>query len=241
MLIAGYLSSEGLRLDKAWAVVATVMAVFLMVLGSNVKGRVGGVLITERNLMSLARFQLTAWTLVLCSGYVTIAIARVFAGVPDPLMVQFPTEVWQLLGLSATSTVGASLVIKNKMSKDPADESALTKRVAAQTGDSVQDVIDNRQGIAYANVSPKDAHFSDIFEGDELANTAYIDLGKVQMFFFTLVAVVAYVADLYNVMRISTPAQIASLPTVSSGLLAVLGISHAAYLGSKAVDKTKTQ
>ena len=113
-------------------------------------------------------------------------------------------------------------------------------KVAAQTNESAGDVSSNRSGITYGNASPKDARITDMFEGDELANTAYIDIGKLQMFFFTLVAVIAYAVSIYKFMQDHTPSAFDSFPKLSEGLVTILWISHAAYLGNKSVDKTKT-
>ena len=37
-----------------------------------------------------------------------------------------------------------------------------------------------------------------MFEGDELSNTASVDLGKVQMFFFTIIVAFSYSVILFN-------------------------------------------
>jgi hypothetical protein len=86
-----------------------------------------------------------------------------------------------------------------------------------------------------------DASFSDMFEGNEIGNTAHVDLGKVQMFFFTVTVAVAYAVavaksihdgQLYGAEYV--------FPTLSSGMVALLGISNAGYLANKGVDHTKT-
>ena len=61
-----------------------------------------------------------------------------------------------------------------------------------------QRVDDNRQGTLYANSSPSEALFSDVFEGDEVGNTAYVDAAKLQMFVFTVVLVASYLASLWQ-------------------------------------------
>jgi hypothetical protein len=80
-----------------------------------------------------------------------------------------------------------------------------------------------------------------MFEGDEVGNTAYLDLAKVQMFYFTVILGVAYVATLVpSLARLRTdPASVGELPALSEGMVALLGISHAGFLASKGVDHTK--
>jgi hypothetical protein len=82
-----------------------------------------------------------------------------------------------------------------------------------------------------------------MFEGDEVGNTAHVDLGKVQMFYFTLVVAIAYVAALWKVISDSDGTLLYganfSFPAFSQGMVGLLGISNASYLAYKGVDHTK--
>jgi hypothetical protein len=104
------------------------------------------------------------------------------------------------------------------------------------------DITQNAQGILYKNPTVNDASFSDIFEGDEIGNTAYVDLGKVQMFYFTLLVAIAYSVALWKVISAGNlyTANF-SFPTLSDGMVGLLGISNASYLAYKGVDHTKKQ
>ncbi len=61
------------------------------------------------------------------------------------------------------------------------------------------------------------------------------------MCYFTLIALVSYAAALFSLMALNAiaPGQITQIPVLSEGLVALLGISHAGYLGSKVVDHAK--
>lgn len=117
----------------------------------------------------------------------------------------------------------------------------------AAAGPSAQDqavttsITQNAEGILYKNPTINDASFSDMFEGDEVGNTAHVDLGKVQMFYFTLVVAVAYVAALWKVISDGNLLYAAnfSFPAFSEGMVGLLGISNASYLAYKGVDHTK--
>ncbi|HEX2059292.1 MAG TPA: hypothetical protein VHK90_00995, partial [Thermoanaerobaculia bacterium] len=221
LLIAGYLAVSTFSMTSMWATVAISMLALLMALGES-KGRVGGILINERNIMSLSRFQLVAWTLVLCSAFAVVAVARVAAGVDDPLKIELQPELWQLLGITGGSSVGAALVIQNKTNKKAAPDE-VTKASAA-LNESTESIEENSRGLAYGNKNPGDARVTDMFEGDEVANTAYIDMSKVQMFFFTLVCLIAYAVALGEMMSTTALKDFTSFPTLDSGLLALLGI-----------------
>ena len=241
LLVAGMLAS-GLWVTGGlnWVFTALGLLGFMLVLGLRICGRPVGILINERNLMSLSRFQTVAWTLIVLSAYMTAALSNIAAGAPDPLVVQIDWRLWALLGISTTSLVGGPLILSTKTIKNPADAEAVTQKAASELKQPVEEVRENREGTLYANPSPADARFSDMFEGEEINNTAYIDMAKVQMFFFTLVAAVSYVVLLFHMFATTYPIKIAAFPLLPDGLIAILGISHAGYLSSKIVDHTKT-
>jgi hypothetical protein len=100
-------------------------------------------------------------------------------------------------------------------------------------------ISENATGILYKNPTVNDASFSDMFEGNEIGNAAYVDLGKVQMFFFTVVVAIAYIAALWDVISGDGIYDANfTFPVLSDGMIALLGISNAGYLASKGVKHT---
>ena len=100
-------------------------------------------------------------------------------------------------------------------------------------------IEEHAEGLLYKNPIVSDASFTDMFEGNEVGNAAHVDLAKVQMFFFTMAVAIAYVVGLWDI--ISTEAIYGAnfmFPSVSSGLVGVLGLSNLGYLASKGVDHT---
>jgi hypothetical protein len=96
-------------------------------------------------------------------------------------------------------------------------------------------------GTNYIGDSEREAEFFDIFRGDEVVDHTYVDMAKVQMFFFTVVAALVYVVGIFGVIANHPDPSSFALPPVPESLLALLGISHAGYLGEKAIDTTKTK
>ena len=197
--------------------------------------------------MSLARFQMAVWTVVVLGAYFTFAIMRIKAlsdgslnghAVTDPLNITIDWHLWALLGISTTSLVGAPLILSSKKNQEPAP--TVTQQAARMTNEAEQDVNVNRQGTLYANSQLSDARLTDMFQGDELTNTTQIDIAKVQMFYFTVIAVVCFFAMVFRVL-VNGTSDLGQLPLLPDGLVAVLGISHAGYLTSKSVSHTKTQ
>lgn len=58
----------------------------------------------------------------------------------------------------------------------------------------VAKIDEHREGTLYANPNNDEARFTDMFQGNEVGNTTHVDLAKVQMFLFTVVAIGAFAA-----------------------------------------------
>lgn len=123
-----------------------------------------------------------------------------------PLSVQIPNEVWLLLGISTTSLVASPLIKGQKRRR-----------------------IQNNPNVA-------EARFGDLVKGEEESNFLGLDLAKVQMFYFTLIVIGAYMIALASMLTKSQNA-ITSLPGIDGGVVALLGVSHAGYLTNKAVPR----
>lgn len=237
-----FVSARYFRPGFNYLSVMACMVVMLGTLGVTIMGSPFGVLVTDQNVMSLSRFQMAGWTIVVIAAYFTFAITRLVAGIPDPLNVGIDWHLWALLGISTTSLVGSSLILGMKKDKDPEDK-AVNK---AQTLTKDNRVEENRQGTLYVNPSASDARFTDMFQGDELGDTTHIDLAKVQMFLFSVIAIFAFAVmvtfklrHLPTADRGALESALQALPLLSDGLVAVLGISHAGYLTNKTADHTQ--
>jgi hypothetical protein len=228
---------------KNWLLVLGLMIAFFLLTGKVLTGRGYGVLINDRNLMSLSRLQLILWTILIVSGFFVIAMVRIKSGdVDQPLSIGIDWQIWTLLGISATSFVGTPLLYGGKMTEEPKDPAKVERKTASEiAGETPEMVAENRRGILYANSKIDDARFTDMFQGDELTNAHLVDVGKLQMFFFTVTVVIAYGAQLYQLIAYGDLKQSGiHLPELQNGLLALMGISHASYLGSKSIDRTPT-
>lgn len=239
MLGAIALIAWHVRSALSWILVLAVMALFVAVLGTLMTGRPLGILIGERLTMSLSRFQMVLWTLIVVSAYFVVAIARVKQGdVADPLTVQVDWTIWALLGISTTSLVASPVMASGKKLKKPADDNVV-KLAGAPYGESEEKVKQQLTGVLYGNKEIAEARFTDMFEGEELVNASLIDVAKLQMFFFTVVIALAYCAELLHMIAADDlSADEISLPKIHEGLLTLMGISHAGYLGSKGVTQT---
>lgn len=234
MILVGY------RLGGSWGwllnlVLLTALAALL---GHGITGRLGGLLIGERNAMSLSRFQLLAWTVVVLSALFTAVFHNLEAGV-DPnaaLTIAIPGELWALMGISTASLVGSPLILSNKRAKTPSqtEKRQLVTMLAASEGVKEEEIAQRKQtrGQVVVNASPADARLSDMFRGEEVGNAALLDLGKVQMFYFTLILLATY--GLLLARSLGSDTVIAQFPALGEGMVTLLGISHSGYLAHKA-------
>jgi hypothetical protein len=173
---------------------------------------------------------------VILSSYLAYALARIAARAADPLAIKLDAALLTLMGISSASFVGSPLILSTKRDREP-DDGVIDKATAL--ADDPQ-LAANRQGTLYANPSISDARVTDMFQGDEVGNTMQLDLAKVQMFFFTIVSALAFLA-LVVANLVSGNPDFSTLPALSPGIVTALGISHAGYLSSKGLNHTPTQ
>ncbi len=231
-------AASGDHLWKAWIVTMILLIFFCGAIGQWLMDCPWGILVTSFNLMSLSRIQLVAWTIVVLSGYFVILMARIGHGLPplNALDVNIPNNLWAVLGISTASFTVVPIVLDSK-TRNTVDPQAIrtASLVLKEDAGAIQQ---NAKGKVYANSKPSDARFSDLFQGDEIGNTAYVDISKLQLFLLTLFVIVAYGHLLGAMLASVSPKDLASLPDLSPGELKLLGLSHAGYLTFKAVNHT---
>jgi hypothetical protein len=231
-------SADNGRLLFAWLFTLAALAVFTFVCGQGVTGRWMGALIDSRNVMSLARFQMIGWTILVLSAYLTAALSNIYAREASPLSISLPKELWLLMGISTVSLVGSPLILSTKTSKAPnAAEVERTFGRLAQQGDTPETLI--AKGLLVANKDVSMARISDIFTGEEVGNAAHLDLARLQMFFFTLVTLFTYAVMLGRMFMNYAGGMIGELQPLDESMVALIAISNGGYLTSKAVPHSQ--
>lgn len=187
-----------------------------------------------------------------------------------PWDVTIPSELFLLMGISLTSAVASPFINSTKASSTNSQEigklsmisslenasldsmSFESKRKEIPTYKSalLNQVVDPKEaeqitnrGALVINKEITNARLADIFKGEEVSNFKYIDIAKVQNFFFTIVAILGY--STYFISSISdsqlTVHEQISLPGLSEGLLVIIGFSHAGYLASKTFTQSNQE
>jgi len=208
-----------------WIGFMVLMGITMVLIGHGVTGTFKGFLIDPRNKMSLSRLQLILWTIVILPAFLAAAVFNFGTGAEDPLNITVPPEVWGLLGISGGSLAGAGIIKSRRTNEDEVAEEVLEKPPSRAA------VARNLQVV---NADPNEARVSDLFKGELVGSKNYLEVGKLQMFFFTLIVVFTYGKAIGSGFDNAGEA-IDSLPELSAGMLALLAISHAGYLANKSV------
>lgn len=214
-----------------WVASTAVILVIIALIGARIKHHPFGILIDSRNRMSLSRFQLTLWTVLITATFFTLAIKV------RSMNIYISPEIWALLGISVGSGAGSVIVNSSKVAQEPDPAKIDLQRFTKDT---------NRKRSGVLAVMEK-ARFSDMFLGEEITDFNYVDIGKVQMFFFSIAAVAGYAAALWAApdLTAAKPPGVdeehaAYFPVLSTAIVTLLGISHAGYLTVKAAPTTPT-
>ena len=168
-----------------------------------------GILIDGRGRYSLTHFQVVLWSIVILSSVLGVLISQGF----DPKVIQIPPELLGLMGISAGAGVLATGV---KESKDAPGSRANVARAGAFT-------------LSNGKKTTITARFAQLWleeEGDQADKV--VSITKYQNFIFTLVILGFYVTAAWKS---------GGLPELPEGIVWLIGISHAGYLGGKVPDK----
>jgi hypothetical protein len=236
------------KIILTWLLILGALALFSMIAGHGITGQFWfGWLIDEQNKMSLSRLQMFLWTIVVLSAFLTAALANIKNGHIDSAVdIGIPEQVWLAMGISTTSLVGSPLILSGKKKEEPNKktmEKMLVQRkllpADATETDKARVIESHSIGRLYRNEAPSDARLYDLVRGEETSNAGVLDLSRLQNLFFTLILLGAYAACLgsYLVDHAATKSALDQFPALSASALALLAISHAGYLGSKAIDK----
>ena len=203
-----------------WALSVLAACAIFVVIGFGVEGRWFGALINDQGLYSISRLQVVAWSKIVIPAFAVCIFGNYTLG--KELAVEIPNEILALMGISFASFVGSPIVKESKNT----DTLAFAKSTSNRSKASV--VQENQK---------KDLSVSNFFTGDGKENKDRIDLGKVQMFFFSVILAAFYGFKVYTTIRgTCSTSPIDSLPGLPPDSITLLGFSHAGYLGYKAAS-----
>ena len=239
LILVGFLLYFVLAMNiiVVWIFAMLAVAIELAIIGKGVRGVWYGVLVGDRNQMSLSNLQVYLWFTIILSGWIFFALAS------KTTNITIPEQVLGLLGISGVTTVAAVGIDGQKKNEGATAQAAATLK--KQLNEAKEELKPgepeavSRRGVLVTYTDPTKASLGDLFTGDEVGNALSVDPGKVQMFFFTLLVALVYASQVGAWLADPNPGT--ALPELSTGIVALLGISHAGYLGTKYAPSTRTQ
>ncbi|MGD0721444.1 MAG: hypothetical protein ABR970_10435 [Roseiarcus sp.] len=128
LVACGYLTAHrtvvGESIRPEWVAVTATLVALCALAGYLVNSRIDGILIDDRNRLSLSRLQWVAWFVVLISGYFTESIVNVVVhwgatATPTDPFPTIPPELLGLIGIASASPVASNMIVVNKKQASP--------------------------------------------------------------------------------------------------------------------------
>jgi hypothetical protein len=245
------------HLSLMWPFILSQVAIILLLFsaGFAIKGKLIGAFINTRNRVSLSGVQQSLWTILIFGGFTILAIFNIalladyarsvsqYNSQPDSidLFVYFPSldpALWAALGL----TVVASPLISKGIAankKGPEDGSFGSLEIRQDKSDTAGQPVSN-QG----------AKWTDIFTDESQENSNTVDINRLQYLVITGLLLGSYFIFLSEYISninaasifyalITGQAVFTQMPPVDGTFIGLMALSHAGYLGFKALP-TKT-
>lgn len=243
LLVMSYVMPAGRRY-LAWWLTLGFLTGFIVVAGHGITGLWRGMFIDEQNKISLSRFQLAFWTILILGSFFVAGVFNLKSGQSHPLGIGLPPEIWALMGISSASLVATPLINYNKANRTP-DAATINQTVQSLQSQVLAftkmdpaapeaATLVETKGALVIKTKPAYSQWSDMFKSDEAGNADVLDLGKVQMFFFTVVVGLVYAFNLAQKMS-GAEQGISGFPELDASMVGLMGISHATYLTKKAL------
>lgn len=202
----------------SWLISLTIVAAFMLGVGHHVTGHWRSLLIDDRHKISLSRMQLVLWTILVLSAFMNALVWNLVqddcilkapssnpANFCEPLDLTIPEDLLLLMGISTGALIGAKFIKSDQMS----------------------------DAKLHVNEERSQAQWTDIFRTEGKHDFHSLDLGKLQMFLFTVILVLGYAGVIWT--------EFAGLhnfdfPGFSRAAVGLLGISQIGYLATKAAQ-----
>jgi len=232
------------------------IALLCIALGYGAKGRLFGIWISPQNRVSLARMQVSLWTIVVLGAYAALALFNI-GQLAEPIrdfyvshpvgseipqaFPDMPAMILAALGIAVASPMVSTLIkgysgglnINLQDRAQVADQSGI--------GRFVNPLAD---GNLEARSGPAQASLADLFTGETESDKNEVDIARLQNVVLTFILVCSYAALLLGFAREIAPETIVkaletnaalfpSLPDPGGTFTTLLAASHATYLVAK--------
>ena len=221
----------------AWAACLIGCLGLLVVAGSEVRGRVWGAFIDERNRYSLSRMQMLLWAVLILSSFYVVFIFNVLRDAPAPLELKdLDLNVFALMGLSITSFIAAPAALSRKATQS-ASSNELEQSGKSLVQSQALTGLPTANGRILVKENSKDARFADLIRGEDVATATVIDVARTQMLLITAICMVVYGTSVGRSLLLGN-AHLQQLPKLGEALLLLILVSHTGYIAGKFVPAT---
>lgn len=166
-----------------------------------------GILRGGNNTFSLARLQMAAWTWLILSALIGIAVARLWNQAhqaSNALNIYIPSNLFIVMGISYFTGAAAPALLSLKSATPNTPSQVETARTRMnETG-----VAANGQVIVRSLAHPP--RLGDLVEGDDVATAGTVDISKVQQLLITALLLGVYFCMLWDLF--TSPEQIWNMP-----------------------------
>lgn len=226
-----------------WIFLALIamFAAFILLIGWAITGRPGGALIDPKKArFSLSRLQMIAWTILILAAYLNAFIVNIAAGRDNPIDVAIPGQLLVAMGISITGLIGTQIVLGYKQTTNGAGyQTTDGNKIVVLRDDQPATDTDSDTATRGAIYKPPTTQLTDIFRGDTIEGANSLDLGKVQLFYITVILVLGYgifTATGFAHLTTGHDGGIATLPKINQAFVALLALSQGGYLTTKATS-----
>ena len=240
-------STKQVSLVNFYLLTIIALLVFLMGTGRTVTQKWLGLLLNQQHRVSLSRFQIVAWTIVLLSAFAVYSsfnigvmgstwLLKEATRLPgETLFPQLPTWSWALLGITVSSPLASALIKGWK----PDDINTHTQ-IQSETHEKPKFWL----APLHSNSTKDEAAISDMVLGEDTNNAHHPDLTRAQLLILTMILITTYAGWLViSLGGLSTHqilskfpdagAVLSSIPEPGSVFVALLTLTHAVYLAGK--------
>jgi hypothetical protein len=236
----------------AWAAVAALAVLVTAAIAGLAQGKgLFGVLVDQRGRYSLSRLQALLWTALIIGAYFGMAL-------PKQEFVSLPSGVLGLMGISLGSTVLSTAIKANQtLTGQTADESNRLDAVVRTTENEILRLLgaddaaylpsgdrtsllesiseDEKAEVEREITARSKPSWMDVFSQEQRGTEQLVDIGKLQMFAWSVASMFIYGSIVVSnlTLPLNELRELSALPDVSGTVLALMGLSQAAYLGMK--------
>jgi hypothetical protein len=229
------------------------IVVLLLASGLATKGVWFGVLIDDRNRISLSRTQQVAWTILLLAalsimGWFNAAVGAVASPTAASILPTIPGALWAALGVNLVATPYLSDLILDKKDpgRQPSQGAAAPDAVASkqQPGGFLGVASIIRPARLDENQNPQQASWIDLVTGETSNTDQQLDVSRIQhlvisgalltTYFTALASQLGDIAGIIGRITTGVGAFAAMPPVDPTTFVGLLGLSHAGYLVFKA-------